>query len=104
MTAKTKSSSKSGDSGAARGSRTPFSSGEQAAEKKEGPAKKTRRSAQTADGSTALSEEELQAMISRAAYLRAEKRGFEPGHEEEDWLAAEAEVKNILGGAAQDKH
>jgi hypothetical protein len=28
-------------------------------------------------------------MIEREAYLRAERRGFEPGHELEDWLAAE---------------
>ncbi len=27
-----------------------------------------------------------------AAYLRAEQRGFVPGHELEDWLAAEAEI------------
>jgi len=26
------------------------------------------------------------------AYLRAERRGFAPGHELEDWLAAEIEV------------
>lgn len=26
------------------------------------------------------------------AYYKAEARGFEPGHEVEDWLAAEAEV------------
>jgi hypothetical protein len=29
--------------------------------------------------------------IAHAAYLRAEKRGFEPGREIDDWLAAEAE-------------
>lgn len=34
------------------------------------------------------------AMVTRAAYLRAERRGFEPGHELEDWLAAELEVAN----------
>lgn len=38
---------------------------------------------------------ERQARIARAAYFRAEKRGFEPGHELEDWLAAEAEVADI---------
>ena len=31
-------------------------------------------------------------MIARAAYFRAERRGFKPGHEMEDWLAAETEV------------
>jgi hypothetical protein len=30
--------------------------------------------------------------IARAAYARAERRGFAPGHEVEDWLAAEREV------------
>lgn len=30
--------------------------------------------------------------ISAAAYARAERRGFEPGREEEDWLSAEAEL------------
>lgn len=32
------------------------------------------------------------AMISEAAYFRAEKRNFAPGHELEDWLAAERQV------------
>lgn len=31
-------------------------------------------------------------MIAQAAYFRAQRRGFEAGHELEDWLAAEAEV------------
>ena len=31
-------------------------------------------------------------MIAEAAYYRAERRGFEPGHELEDWFAAEAEI------------
>jgi len=33
-----------------------------------------------------------QQLIAEAAYHHAEARGFEPGHEIEDWLAAEAEV------------
>ncbi|HEX4151438.1 MAG TPA: DUF2934 domain-containing protein [Steroidobacteraceae bacterium] len=37
-----------------------------------------------------------QALIARAAYFRAERRNFEPGHELEDWLAAEAEVDRQL--------
>ena len=32
------------------------------------------------------------ALIAEAAYFGAERRGFAPGHEQEDWLAAEAEV------------
>lgn len=31
-------------------------------------------------------------MVATAAYFLAEKRGFEPGHELEDWLAAEAQI------------
>jgi hypothetical protein len=31
--------------------------------------------------------------IRRLAYLLSERRGFEPGHETEDWLAAEREVQ-----------
>jgi hypothetical protein len=35
---------------------------------------------------------ELRRMIEEAAYYRAEKRGFAPGLETEDWCEAEAEV------------
>jgi Protein of unknown function (DUF2934) len=35
--------------------------------------------------------------IAHAAYLRAEKRGFAPGQEVEDWLAAEAEFLTAFG-------
>jgi hypothetical protein len=34
-------------------------------------------------------------LIAEIAYCRAKARGFEPGHELDDWLAAEAEVKRI---------
>jgi len=34
----------------------------------------------------------LEDEIRRLAYLLSERRGFEPGHEAEDWLAAEREV------------
>jgi len=45
------------------------------------------------------SESERRGMIERAAYLRAERRHFEAGHELEDWLAAEAEVEHRLSHA-----
>lgn len=32
--------------------------------------------------------------IRRLAYLLSERRGFEPGHDAEDWLAAEREVRD----------
>jgi hypothetical protein len=38
-------------------------------------------------------------LIARAAYFRAETRGFRAGHELEDWLAAEAEVDQQLADA-----
>ena len=55
------------------------------------------------DGMARLSQDELNSMISRAAYLRAEQRGFEPGHEVEDWLAAEAEIRAMVEGRPQQK-
>lgn len=33
------------------------------------------------------------AMIAEAAYYRAERRGFAPGQELDDWVAAEAEIE-----------
>jgi Protein of unknown function (DUF2934) len=53
----------------------------------------------------ALTGEARRVMIAQGAYLRAERRGFAPGHETEDWLAAEAEVDALLkvghGGPSQ---
>jgi Protein of unknown function (DUF2934) len=43
-----------------------------------------------------VSEDVRRAMIAEKAYLRAERRGFSSGGEEEDWLAAEAEVDALL--------
>jgi hypothetical protein len=36
-------------------------------------------------------------LIAEAAYYRAERRGFAPGGEVEDWLAAEQEVEERTG-------
>ena len=36
------------------------------------------------------------AMMAEAAYYRAERRQFEPGHELDDWLQAEAEISRSL--------
>jgi hypothetical protein len=44
------------------------------------------------------------AMIAESAYLRSERRGFVPGFEEQDWLAAEKEIDTLLSagpGASQ---
>jgi hypothetical protein len=40
---------------------------------------------------------EREDMVRMAAYFRAERRGFAPGYEWEDWLAAEAEVSTLVG-------
>jgi len=45
----------------------------------------------------ALIDQDLRrSMIAQSAYFRAERRGFAPGHEAEDWLAAEHEVDTAL--------
>jgi Protein of unknown function (DUF2934) len=51
-----------------------------------------------------VSPDTRRAMIAESAYLRSERRGFAPGFEEEDWLAAEKEVDALLSagpGASQ---
>jgi hypothetical protein len=37
-------------------------------------------------------------MIAETAYLIAERRGFDPGHDVEDWLLAERQVDQLLSG------
>jgi hypothetical protein len=43
-----------------------------------------------------VSGDERRLMICQAAYFLAEQRGFEAGHEMEDWLAAESQVDAAL--------
>ncbi|MCB1948673.1 DUF2934 domain-containing protein [Nitrosomonas sp.] len=38
-----------------------------------------------------LNEQDRDSRVAVSAYYKAQARGFEPGHELEDWLAAEAE-------------
>lgn len=40
-----------------------------------------------------------QAMVAEAAYYRAEKRGFAPGKELDDWLEAEKEIEALTRAA-----
>jgi hypothetical protein len=44
---------------------------------------------------------DLQQKIAEAAYYRAERRGFQPGFEMEDWLAAESEIRTRLASAPE---
>ena len=45
------------------------------------------------------SPEEIRRLIAEAAYYRAKERGFEPGHELEDWIEAESEVMGRINVA-----
>ncbi|MCB1762412.1 MAG: DUF2934 domain-containing protein [Gammaproteobacteria bacterium] len=38
-------------------------------------------------------------MIAQMAYFRAEKRGFEPGGEQQDWLESEKLIDKMLSDA-----
>jgi len=65
------------------------------------PVKTRTRRAKAASAAPA-GDEDVRASIARAAYFRSEQRGFAPGFELEDWLAAEREVNRHLrsnGGA-----
>ena len=42
--------------------------------------------------------QERELLIAQAAYFRAEKRGFAPGGELQDWIEAEAEILRLIGG------
>ena len=51
----------------------------------------------------APSDARLQPQIAEAAYYRAERRGFAPGQEVEDWLAAEKEILERSRAARIDR-
>ena len=60
-------------------------------------AKAAKPSAFNSNARADISPDELRKLISEAAYYRAKHRGFAPGHEEEDWVQAEAEVMRRVG-------
>jgi hypothetical protein len=47
-----------------------------------------------------LSPEDVYKLIQESAYFKAKERGFAPGHEVQDWIEAEAEVRSRLEGRA----
>ena len=47
-----------------------------------------------------MSPEEIYKLIQEAAYYKAKARGFAPGHEVQDWIEAEAEVRLRLDSRA----
>ena len=48
-----------------------------------------------------LSEDERLDMIREAAYYKSERRHFAPGHDDEDWAEAEAEIDELIARAKQ---
>ena len=50
----------------------------------------------TATQTPTVTEDQRRGMIALSAYLRAERRGFSPEGQAEDWLAAEKEVDALL--------
>ena len=60
---------------------------------------KSRRAAKAAPATTARADAtaaDIRQLIEEAAYYKAEQRGFAPGHELDDWIAAEVEVRRRL--------
>ena len=47
------------------------------------------------DYSGGIDLKEFREMVATDAYYRAEKRGFEPGHEIDDWLEDEKEISKL---------
>ena len=47
--------------------------------------------------------EDRYAMIAQAAYYKAEQRGFAMGYEDVDWIEAEKELTELLGGSVDNE-
>ena len=79
---------------------TPATQTTQAAKPAKAPARDTTRRAkpktQPAASAANVTEDLRRGMIAKAAYFHAERRGFAPGDEAQDWLKAEAEVDALL--------
>jgi hypothetical protein len=59
---------------------------------------KSRPKVKAPTGNALRTSEELKELIAVAAYYLAERRNFEPGHDLEDWLSAEAQVLSEAQG------
>lgn len=72
---------------------------DKANKKKPGPLKRktVQKKPHTPESLSAVLPEERHELIAKAAYFRSEQRGFVPGAELDDWLAAEAEILGLLG-------
>lgn len=59
------------------------------------------RSAEKRTAGAKMVPEQRLKLIAQAAYFIAERRGFAPGNEVEDWLQAEAEIEARIKAAPQ---
>ena len=60
------------------------------------PTSEQRASPMSTNVGAEMSPEETKRLIAEAAYYRSQERGFEPGHELDDWVEAESEVMGRL--------
>jgi hypothetical protein len=60
------------------------------------PTSEQRASPMSSNARAEISPEEIKRLIAEAAYYRAKERGFEPGHELDDWVEAESEIMDRL--------
>ncbi|MCB1857767.1 MAG: DUF2934 domain-containing protein [Gammaproteobacteria bacterium] len=69
-----------------------------AVKKAANPGTATRRRPRAPQGAatTEFSPRERYEMIAKMAYFKAEKRGFEPGWEQQDWLESERAIDEML--------
>ena len=63
---------------------------------KAGSSGRAKTNARRTGGTKPITREARYRMVAEAAYLRAERRRFEPGGEVNDWFEAEAEVDALL--------
>lgn len=67
---------------------------------KAAPAASTRSAGANTTTTKPLSNEDLYNLIAETAYFKAKARGFAPGGEVQDWIEAEAEVRNRMRAGA----
>ncbi len=71
-----------------------------------GPGKQAPPRSDASPRSGVVAPEERRRMIAEAAYFKAERRGFQGGSRDQDWLEAETEVDTMLlrGGRPPRPH
>lgn len=57
----------------------------------------------TAAAKSSPAPEERERMIAEAAFFRAERRGFVPSGELEDWLQAEREIERLVAEGGKER-